>query len=124
MGQYHQRDLNILILDNESRNKTHYQGHTLDVIVTRLVDNIVSSVKIDYSGYRLSDHAHIVCYLKIKKHQIDNRTQIKYRNITLIYLNVFSAFIADLVLMTVYLLKKWFTDTTPALLNCWISMHL
>ena len=72
--------------------KTHYQGHTSDQIVTRLVDNIVSSVKIDYSGYGLSDHARIVCDLKIQKHQIDNRTEIKYRNIKLIDLNVFFCF--------------------------------
>ena len=39
-----------------------------------------------------------MCDLKKQKHQIDSRTEIKYRNIKLIDLNVFSsAFMADMV---------------------------
>ena len=88
------------------------------MVVTRLVDNIVSSVKIGYSAYGLSDHARIVCDLKIQKHQI-NKTEIKYRNIKLIDLNVFSsALMADMVFDDCISSEEWFTDTTPALLNC------
>ena len=67
-------------------------------LIALLILSPILAVKIDYSGYGLSDHARIVCDLKIQKHQIDNRTEIKYRNIKLIDLNVFSpAFMADMV---------------------------
>ena len=57
---------------------THKKGHSLDLIITRLEDELITRIEIKNS--LLSDHLAVHCKLRLNKPQLD-RTEIQYRKL-------------------------------------------
>ena len=64
---------------------THESGHTLDLIITRQCDSLLSSVPV--SNYFISDHSSLVCDLTVGKPTLPTKL-ISYRKIKAIDLQV------------------------------------
>ena len=58
--------LDVFNLNQHTNGSTHKDGHTLDLVITRSDDDIVSDLPID-SPFVISDHAAIHFYLKLKR---------------------------------------------------------
>ena len=56
---------------------THDHGHTLDLLITREADNLISSISVEHG---LSDHFAITCNLSLKKPKALRKT-ISSRNL-------------------------------------------
>ena len=57
---------------------THKKGHTLDLIITRVEDELITRIEIKNS--MLSDHLAVDCKLRLNKPQLE-RTEIQYRKL-------------------------------------------
>ena len=66
---------------------THKKGHTLDLIITRAYDELVTSVEI--RDPMLSDHSAVHCKLRPKKPPLE-RKKISYRKLRSINMNSFN----------------------------------
>ena len=66
---------------------THKKGHTLDLIITRAVDELVTSVEI--RDPMLSDHSAIHCKLRLKKPPLE-RMETSYRKLRSVNMDSFN----------------------------------
>ena len=64
--------LDVFSLNQHTNGSTHKDGHTLDLVITRSDDDIVSNLSID-SPFVISDHAAIHFHLKLKKPVFDKK---------------------------------------------------
>ena len=83
--------LDVFNLNQHTIGSTHKEGHTLDLVITRSDDDIVSNLSID-SPFALSDHAAVHFHLMLKKPVFDKKliTFRKLRSLTLIVLVLMS----------------------------------
>ena len=66
---------------------THKKGHTLDLIITRAEDELVTSVEI--RDPMMSDHSAVHCKLRLKKPPLE-RMEISYRKLRLVNMDSFN----------------------------------
>lgn len=66
---------------------THKKGHTLDLIITRAEDELVTCVKI--RDPMLSDHSAVHCKLRLKKPPLE-RMEISYRKLRSVNMDSFN----------------------------------
>lgn len=66
---------------------THKKGHTLDLIITRAEDELVTSVEI--RDPMLSDHSAVHCKLRLKKPPLE-RMEISYRKLRSVNMDSFN----------------------------------
>ena len=66
---------------------THKQGHTLDLIITRNEDKLVTDIKIHDPV--ISDHLSVLCTLQLQKPQLE-QTEISYRKLNDINMSSFN----------------------------------
>ena len=66
---------------------THKQGHTLDLIITRNEDKLVTDIKIHDPV--ISDHLSVLCTLQLEKPQLE-QTEISYRKLNDINMSSFN----------------------------------
>ena len=72
---------------------THCKGHTLDLIIARTTDYVVSAVKVNHWQALPSDHSAIRCVLNISRPKATKRV-VRFRKLTTIDMNTFKADIA------------------------------
>ena len=70
--------LELMALTQHVRTPTHESGHTLDLIITRELDNIVLTTPI--SDCFMSDHCMVLCKLMDKKPSLLTK-EVRYRKI-------------------------------------------
>ena len=101
MGDFNYHVDNISNLDTVKFNKilesfclvqhvngpTHKKGHTLDLIITRAVEELVTSVEI--RDPMLSDHSAVHCKLRLKKPPLE-RMETSYRKLRSVNMDSFN----------------------------------
>ena len=79
--------LESLGLQQQVRGPTHIHGHTLDLVVTRLAENIILDTP--KADRYLSDHAAILCKLTSSK-PLNTVKEVKYRRTKSVDISAFS----------------------------------
>lgn len=72
--------------------RQHVSCHTLDVIITRMNDDLLFSTSV--TTYQLSDHLFVECIKSISKSTL-SRKEVTYRKVKEIYLKEFKQDIAN-----------------------------
>lgn len=89
--------LNEMNLQQHVHGATHILGHTLDLVISRLSDDLIVSQPV--IGSFISDHAAVLSHLNIKKPTLIQH-EIKYRKINSINMDLFKEDVSRLLIVS------------------------